>query len=159
MPFDYRTRQDVLSLLGFPSYQDYLRSPLWKSIRDRVLAQGRKCRCCPEAASEIHHREYTLAVLSGSTTHGLIPLCSNCHKLAEFDVCGLKTPLSGANSKVDLLSSLDSIPTPEPASSRKQGGKRSNLVVAPPGGSRRPKGKRKTKKSMILAKIPKELLD
>jgi hypothetical protein len=72
--------EGILRQLGFTTYQDYLRSQLWMSIRRRVLAfyDGR-CKDCGGKATQIHHYRYNRDNLSGKSLHGLYALCRPCH--------------------------------------------------------------------------------
>ena len=48
------------------NYLVYLRSPLWRKIRRRVLnAAHRECAGCGQIATEVHHRDYRPRVLKG----------------------------------------------------------------------------------------------
>jgi hypothetical protein len=87
----YRARSGYLRKLGFRSYKEYLRSQLWAGIRKRVFEKkGRKCICCGEHATLVHHVEYTHSNLAGETLVGLEPLCQECHKSIEFGPRGGK---------------------------------------------------------------------
>jgi hypothetical protein len=87
----YRERADALAVLGFESYDSYLRSALWKAIRRQALAKGaRCCRCLrtsrtfgPSATLQVHHTIYNLKTLSGADTQGLVVVCQKCHAKAE----------------------------------------------------------------------------
>jgi hypothetical protein len=82
----YESRAHVLRLLGFSSYQDYLSSELWKSVRERVFAdKGRKCFMCGLAASQVHHNRYHRNDFLGKRTKYLNPVCGSCHVGIEFD--------------------------------------------------------------------------
>lgn len=100
---DYRIRDVILSELGFKSYRYYLRSSLWKGIRERVFARNNRCEVCGVNANRVHHKEYTEAVLSGDNIDSLVSLCNGCHKRIEFTNNGIKRSLSKAN---ELLNSL-----------------------------------------------------
>jgi len=47
-----------------------------------------KCACCPNKATQVHHRCYRPRVLSGEDTSLLIALCATCHKTVDFDERG-----------------------------------------------------------------------
>ena len=87
----YRIRDATLKKMGYSSYKNYLESPLWRSIRGRVLARdGDKCRICGSEADHVHHQRYNRAILSGRDIRELLSLCSSCHKGFEFDDNGKK---------------------------------------------------------------------
>jgi hypothetical protein len=73
---------DDLKSIGFDSYAEYLKSPLWASIRSRVYAsKGRMCLDCKtRRATQIHHRQYDLTTLKGDTLNYLVPVCRQCHR-------------------------------------------------------------------------------
>lgn len=87
----YSERQRVLELLGYNSYRDYLLSPLWKSIRDKVL-RGKCVICDKTDASQVHHRNYLYETLAGQCLDQLIPLCGKCHRKIEFSHRNKRTP-------------------------------------------------------------------
>ncbi|HEX4156605.1 MAG TPA: hypothetical protein VHY48_13430 [Acidobacteriaceae bacterium] len=77
--------EDIVKRLGYPTYQDYLRSPLWlKVIRPRILNRDdNMCYGCEKRASEVHHRSYTEAVIRGNDDSQLFSLCRGCHEVIE----------------------------------------------------------------------------
>jgi hypothetical protein len=76
-------RSYVLKALGFNDYHEYLRSDTWRAIRRRVLPS--KCYMeCGARASEVHHKFYSEANLTGESIDGLYPLCAKCHERVEF---------------------------------------------------------------------------
>jgi hypothetical protein len=80
----YRYRNDNLRRMGFKSFRANLRSPLWASIRARVLEIAPKCQCCfKRPARQVHHRAYDPATLKGESIGCLDALCARCHTLAE----------------------------------------------------------------------------
>jgi 5-methylcytosine-specific restriction endonuclease McrA len=91
-------RHDFLLSLGYVNYADYLKSPLWFSIRARVLGASPDC-ACGVPANQVHHKVYTEANLSGKTTRGLWAICVDCHRRIEFDG-KRKTALHEANRKL-----------------------------------------------------------
>jgi hypothetical protein len=65
-------------------YNSYLETPLWKEIKGKVLTRaGRKCACCSQRATEVHHRDYRPRVLAGADLSPLVPVCRACHDLIE----------------------------------------------------------------------------
>jgi hypothetical protein len=73
--------RDRLAALGFASYRDYRKSPLWADIRSRVFdLKGRTClRCNERRATQIHHTRYDAETMAGRTLVGLVPICGPCH--------------------------------------------------------------------------------
>lgn len=99
----YAQRDEVLRLMGFRSYREYLDSRLWKAIRARVL---RACSTCPcgQPATEVHHRTYKRRYLEGrGKIHKfLTPICRQCHQQIEFEGSE-KLSLGWANAKLDAI--------------------------------------------------------
>ena len=84
-------RARTLFYLGFNSYKEYLRSKLWRGIRQRVFAaKGRQCVLCGRKAAQIHHRSYDRATLLGLILTFLEPICKRCHEKIEFTETGRK---------------------------------------------------------------------
>lgn len=97
----YARQAESLNRLGFHSYQQYLKSDLWKGIRQRAIRlSGGFCQVCKtNAPTEVHHRHYSMDVMSGANISSLVPICRTCHSLAEFNQ-GKKTSLGEANKRV-----------------------------------------------------------
>lgn len=94
----YSDRNETLRLLGFGSYAAYLRSPLWKIVRERALEiNGQRCRKCGGEAKQAHHAVYTREVLIGEDVRGIVPVCGGCHKLGS---------VTGRRSKARLVDGL-----------------------------------------------------
>jgi len=75
------------------NYQEYLESPLWKRIRERVLRRDRyRCRSCGVKATEVHHERYTPAVMRGHDDSPLLSLCRQCHEATTFTAWGSRRP-------------------------------------------------------------------
>lgn len=73
--------QKTLTKLGFETYEEYLKSDLWRSIRsDAYMSRGRFCVICSDPAECIHHASYRRDVMDGSDIKPLYPLCHKCHK-------------------------------------------------------------------------------
>jgi hypothetical protein len=80
----YSDRNETLFLLGFKTYGAYLRSKLWKIVRQRALdIHGAECRRCGQPATQAHHASYLREVLIGEDVRGLVPVCAPCHKGAS----------------------------------------------------------------------------
>jgi hypothetical protein len=85
-------------------YEAYLRSPEWRRIGDKVKENaGHKCACCPNRATQVHHRCYRPRVLAGEDLSLLIALCGRCHKTIDFDERG---KVREANEKERVLAAL-----------------------------------------------------
>lgn len=86
----YDDRKRFLAEVGFGGYRSYLRSRLWKSIRQRVLEERPSCEYCGAKAVQVHHSSYWPAVLRGEALHCLHPVCARCHVFGEFSSAGVK---------------------------------------------------------------------
>lgn len=101
--FSYAKRNAILREMGFSTYRAYLKSDLWRSIRERVLIRdGRKCRACcskkpKRTATQVHHQSYDHAAMRGENLEAMIAVCGYCHRKAEFRE-GEKSNVQGANS-------------------------------------------------------------
>lgn len=71
--------------LGFRSYNAYIKSRLWWSIRQIVLERdGKCCQVCGTPSKIVHHIDYTKIVMLGQgDQHELITLCEPCHNFVE----------------------------------------------------------------------------
>lgn len=85
-----RLEKEGIRNLSDMDYQKYLRSTLWKNIREWILQRDnsqcvvchvRKTKLCEV---EVHHRSYEQAVLEGRDSDMLVTLCPSCHRLVEF---------------------------------------------------------------------------
>lgn len=97
-----RSRCRVFREFGFVSYEEYLASPLWKKIRDRVLDRdGHLCCRCGKTATQVHHKSYREPVILGDDDGDLVSVCSHCHEFAEFDETGKKLSTKEANELLE----------------------------------------------------------
>ncbi len=90
MRLEYAARNKLIRRLGFKSYDDYLNSILWKSIRAAKLEINPECYACGGKATQVHHGRYTLLNLTGGNLFYLVSVCGNCHEMAEFHRSGAK---------------------------------------------------------------------
>lgn len=84
-------RDEMCKLLGFSDYAAYLASPLWKGIRRRIFRnQNRVCVRCDGRADDVHHRNYSLAVMRGDGDNDdqLASICEGCHAVVHRDDAG-----------------------------------------------------------------------
>jgi hypothetical protein len=97
---NHEQRIHLLSLWGYTSYANYLRSDLWLGIRAKVLSGDRLCCCgCQRLADQVHHTKYTEANLSGHSLSNMVPILAECHQYIEF--CrGQKLSLKEANKRL-----------------------------------------------------------
>ena len=96
---DYASRNFTLKKLGFNTYKDYLKSPLWKRIRAKVLTHANyTCEICRSKANQVHHSRYHRNDLLGKTLKFLHALCEDCHYNVEFKK-GEKLSLKNAVEK------------------------------------------------------------
>lgn len=73
-------RDEVLKTIGFSSWEEYLRSPLWARIERKTWSTNKKrCSICKAAASIVFHRRYDRYTLRGIRRQYLWLLCSLCH--------------------------------------------------------------------------------
>jgi hypothetical protein len=98
----YLGRRRLLIDLGCGTYDVYLRSALWRTIRSAVLALSPGCALCPKKARVVHHQSYTRENLTGESRKGLHPLCHGCHKSVEFKD-GRKLPLADVRTRFTRL--------------------------------------------------------
>jgi hypothetical protein len=97
----YQDRNRLLLKMGFGTYADYLESPLWDGIRQRVLERdGGLCWGCKKPATQVHHQQYTRNNLSGANLFSMVAVCGKCHSEAEMDMDRGKTPLWMANKRL-----------------------------------------------------------
>lgn len=81
----YKRRGEALLRCGFATYDDYLRSELWATIRKRVLERDAgECKGCGKPASQVHHLSYGDVTLRGDRLDKLVSLCGDCHRFVEF---------------------------------------------------------------------------
>lgn len=98
---EYGERRTALFELGFKTYTEYLASPLWASIRAKVIRPGTRCAGgCERYATQVHHGKYTLAVLKGRDLRHLYPVCGGCHLSSEFTARGEKLNPTRATNKL-----------------------------------------------------------
>ena len=71
-------------------YAAYLASAEWKAIRTRVLARDNNRCPCGMPATEVHHRDYSPAVMLGKDDSKLIALCHGCHQFISYREPGSK---------------------------------------------------------------------
>lgn len=73
------------------NYAEYLASPQWRRIRQRVLRRDRGlCRSCGRRAYQVHHGSYSRATMEGRELSQLFAVCGRCHLAATFSVTGSK---------------------------------------------------------------------
>ena len=98
---DYAERNRLLRAMGFADYRAYLASPLWASIRQRVLCRDRsRCRVCRHRAFQVHHLDYSDSTLRGKAIDRLATICNLCHAEAEFTADGRKRGPQAANAAI-----------------------------------------------------------
>jgi hypothetical protein len=70
---------DMLSDLGFATYNDYLDGDHWRQFRKRYMASGRsrKCAACESTAIQLHHINYSN--LGEEELSDVMPLCREHH--------------------------------------------------------------------------------
>lgn len=96
-------RERCLEKLGYSSYRQYLRSELWKAIRDEKIRQTPLCELCSSKAQCVHHISYKLSVLIGRNMRKLVSLCNECHTKIEFHGDGRKRGFESAMKRTRHL--------------------------------------------------------
>lgn len=97
----YSIRKKNLRKLGYKKYKRYLKSKLWKNIRQLVLIRDKyQCQSCDNVATQVHHKVYSFATLSGKNLKGLVSICRRCHETIEFFSNGKKTDIKVANKRL-----------------------------------------------------------
>lgn len=101
----YSRRNKRLRFAGYVTYKEYLASPEWAALRQKVLDRdGGRCVACRDDASCVHHAKYSNRVLFGTEpSAALISLCNRCHKFIEFNEDGSKTSTYHAMQKLRWL--------------------------------------------------------
>lgn len=89
-------------------YNDYMASPLWKAIRERVLQRDKGlCVGCGHRASQVHHRNYSQSVMSGRNIKPLASLCRQCHDTIHSNEDGTRCSLHQTEANfIDLVKSF-----------------------------------------------------
>lgn len=98
----YTERNKILRKMGFNNYKHYLKSPLWKSIRDKQINSKPRCYCCGKTATQVHHTKYTADILLGTKLqeNDIVSICSKCHYKSEFTKIDKKRSMNVANGIV-----------------------------------------------------------
>jgi hypothetical protein len=99
----YIKRNEVLKRMGFHSYQDYLKSWIWRAVRKKQLKKQPLCTGCGEAATEVHHLVYDESTMRGFCDRGLVSICRTCHESVEFDERFNKLGIMDVNKKLLAL--------------------------------------------------------
>lgn len=108
----YRKRNRRLRDLNLANtYYEYLDSPLWAEIRQRVLTRDNHlCLCCGKKATQVHHRNYRVTALTGDQIHSMFSICGRCHKWIELEKDGSKSHISAVGRKARILRHLNKMP-------------------------------------------------
>lgn len=80
----YGHRNRILKQMGFRSYEHYIKSPLWGSIRTQQLREHPFCWACGNRAEQVHHGNYDRQTLEGKNRKALYSVCEPCHEHAEL---------------------------------------------------------------------------
>lgn len=125
---DYKARNAICKRLGYGNYSNYLKSPTWASIRQRVMrANDHCCFICGEKATFCHHTNYTVQAMRGTDISGIYPVCNTCHQRSHYDQDGSVSLRVSANDFGVIISgpTLDAdsqIPTTRHCCSLKRNG-------------------------------------
>lgn len=101
----YRRRDSRLARSARLTYAEYLKTPLWRELRKKVLLRdNHKCIACGRSAYCVHHTKYSSNVLFATEpTPSLISLCNSCHEFIERNADGSKTSADHALKKLRCL--------------------------------------------------------
>jgi hypothetical protein len=95
-------------------YADYLKSPLWRKIKRRVLKRdGNSCRRCGAKAKRVHHRSYDDEVLAGNDDEQLSSICEGCHNFIHFGDNGNKRLPEETDRLLMTRDESNAFPTPQ----------------------------------------------
>lgn len=85
----------IWSVYGYGHYDDYLRSPEWKALRQRVIERdGAECVICGSRNNlRVHHTSYEKGV--DEEGDNLVTLCEECHKKVHEIVDRTFSPRTG----------------------------------------------------------------
>jgi hypothetical protein len=102
MPFMKEWRDMFAKMCEMPMalwYSEiYLRSPLWRHIRNTVLQRDEYlCRICAKPTVLVHHASYDVLVLRGDCNDMLFSLCKECHSGVHFNGGYAKLSLKESN--------------------------------------------------------------
>ena len=108
-------------MMSKQSYQEYLLSPHWKSIRKVALrSAGYRCKICGSAKNlQVHHITYEH--LWQETDDDLLVVCKHCHEFLHSSDLGVKRDVSSlktSNAKV-VSNSTSCIKQKKPSSTNK----------------------------------------
>lgn len=83
------------------TYKDYLKTPLWQTIRKKVFdIKGKVCEGCGSNINiQVHHSVYSQRVFTGESLNGLRVVCGNCHERIHATK-GIGVSLRQATNKV-----------------------------------------------------------
>lgn len=107
---EYADRNALLLELGYTDYKEYLKSDLWKGIRQRKIDIDYECFCCGrdenQAILQVHHGKYTRDNLLGNTLADLFTACKGCHQNAEVTRTGYKRSPAAATRELKRLRNI-----------------------------------------------------
>lgn len=109
----FSARNRRLRRMGFNSYQDFLKSDVWKKLKEYIFnkKEFKECHICGSIRYLVpHHRRYTNLHNIHSLrkmSRDLICLCGDCHtKVHEFN---LSSNGDGLNSSIRKLKRLTKV--------------------------------------------------
>lgn len=112
---NYLVRDSILRHNGYKSYEEFLNSEYWQSIREKVKGAKYKdkyssCRICKTQSDiHLHHNNYRW-LLTKYELREIISLCGKCHnmvhKIASEKDCTLSHALRYADDEIKKQSNL-----------------------------------------------------
>lgn len=79
----YSTRLKILSKAGFPTYEEFLKSEVWRAMRINRTEKYRNasacCFCNLDSHVILHHAFYGKNNIQKGKMKGILPVCDICH--------------------------------------------------------------------------------
>lgn len=75
----YALRNTKLKNKGYTSYNEFLNSKRWKTVREFAWKNliKKECFICNKNPTQLHHLKYSR--ITSNTLRWIIPICDNCH--------------------------------------------------------------------------------
>jgi hypothetical protein len=96
-----------LKLLGYKTYDDYLKSKHWKEIKEQYKDSDfpKECLVCKDKKYYLHHRSYVR--LGDESLYDFIPLCRSCHYKVHQYLKEYKMEISASHKAIKKVFKLN----------------------------------------------------